>query len=61
MKSKRKRLKKAAGRLPASLRDVATTKWTCEAERRQRWNRGTFGAASDVRKIDPDLYETREA
>lgn len=45
------RRKDAAGKTTRTFADLATTKHSWKAERRQRWNQGTFGPASAVRVL----------
>jgi hypothetical protein len=52
-KTQKKRAKKAAKHLPAYMQDVAFTK----ARNRVRHKLGKFGAASEVRHIDPAEYQ----
>jgi hypothetical protein len=46
--------KRAAFRAPTRLRDIAASKFN---PRKARRIKGTFGAASEVRKIDPKTWE----
>lgn len=53
MKKRTKRLR-TASKTPAYIRDIASSKWTREqATRHANRKLGTFGAASEVRRIDP--------
>ncbi|MHC9235021.1 hypothetical protein ACX9MO_05195 [Pseudooceanicola sp. 502str34] len=61
--ARKSKAKIAARRLPANMQAVAFTKFSAKAERRRR-ERGSFGAASAVRVIDPktgEVIETIEA
>lgn len=50
--------KRAAARLPAHMQDVAFSKRSKKAEAAHRTRKlGTFGAASEVRRIDPASIE----
>lgn len=49
-------LLKMEPRLNAGLRQMATTKWNRHEARRNK-TPGTFGAASEVRHIDPSEYK----
>ncbi len=51
-KRQRARAKVAAKRLPAHMQDIAFSKFSGKAERKRR-EKGTFGAAGPVRRIDP--------
>ena len=57
-KNRRKREKRLLARadkaLPLAMRYVAFTKYDHKALVRQRMNRGTFGAASEVRDVSID-------
>ena len=57
IRERKKAAKKAAQHLPAHLQDVAFTKHTG----RVKMALGTFGAASEVRHIDPAEYEGEAA
>jgi hypothetical protein len=59
MRAKRKRkMLRAAAKAPRWVRDTAAAKFDPHGERRHRESKlGTFGAASDVRQIDPATYE----
>lgn len=57
--SKRRKAKaiKAARDLPANMQNVVFSKWSPKAERMHRNRKlGKFGAASEVRQIDPSEY-----
>ncbi len=58
IRERKKAAKKAAQILPSHLQDVAFTKHT---GRFHKMNLGTFGAASEVRHIDPAEYEGEAA
>lgn len=58
-KASKKQLKqkKAAAKAPRWIRDIATTKFDPHGERQHKDQKlGTFGAASEVRRIDPAEY-----
>lgn len=57
-KTKAKQIKRNAKRLPKHMRDIAASKWS-KGEQRAFDSRklGTFGAASEVRRIDPSEYD----
>jgi hypothetical protein len=59
MKRSKKRRAAARKGAPAWARHVATTKWSAQAEAKQRYNQGTFGAASAAVSIDPKTGERR--
>lgn len=55
---KTKQIKRNAKRLPKHMRDIAASKW-CKRDQRAFDIRklGKFGAASEVRRIDPSEYD----
>lgn len=62
MKSKgnTKQVKRNAKRLPKHMREIAASKWSKGEQRAFDGKKlGTFGPASEVRKIDPADYEAR--
>lgn len=51
-----KRQRKAARKLPYRLQFVATTKWRARKQKKHDARKlGRFGAASEVRHIDPKV------
>ncbi|AZO23847.1 hypothetical protein EJ070_26305 [Mesorhizobium sp. M1E.F.Ca.ET.045.02.1.1] len=56
-KKRTKKMKRAAAKAPRWVRDIAAAKFDPQVHRKHReWQLGTFGAASDVRRIDPADY-----
>ncbi|NTS31380.1 hypothetical protein HQ945_08955 [Phyllobacterium sp. BT25] len=56
--SSQKKMARAAAKAPAWLRTGAAARFDPQGTREFRTKQlGTFGAASDVRKIDPSEYE----
>lgn len=52
--NKRTKRRRAAAKAPAYIRDIAASKWTkAKAAKHARRKLGTFGPASEVRRIDP--------
>lgn len=53
--------KRAASKAPRWLREIAAAKFDPHGERRHRDAKlGTFGAASEVRHIDPSEYRSAD-
>ena len=59
-KRQRQRARKAAKRLPAHMQDVAFSKAVGKRWRRRNGGLGSFGPASEVRRIDPASVATKE-
>lgn len=53
-KNRTRKMKRAAGKAPRWVRDIAAAHFDPQGNRQFRESKlGTFGAASEVRKIDP--------
>ncbi|AWC21397.1 hypothetical protein CO731_00848 [Aminobacter sp. MSH1] len=58
----KKRQARAAAKAPGWLRDIAAATFDPQGNRRYREQKlGTLGPASDVRRIDPADYLSKEA
>ncbi|WP_212525865.1 hypothetical protein [Actibacterium sp. MT2.3-13A] len=60
-KRRKAKAKKSARNLPVYMQNIAFSKRTGRADRKHKSRKlGTFGAASDVRRVDPSEYNPTE-